>query len=109
LLEGVARSRALARPLELVHDRERVVDELSDRLRRAIGRQTERARHRLEAAGCTIDALSPLKVLNRGYSLTRNAATGKILRSATEVSAGDRIETFLAQGRLTSTVDTVES
>jgi exodeoxyribonuclease VII large subunit len=109
LLEGVARSRALARPLELVHDRERVVDELSDRLRRAIGRQTERARHRLEAAGCTIDALSPLKVLNRGYSLTRNAATGKTLRSATEVSAGDRIETFLAQGRLTSTVDTVEN
>jgi exodeoxyribonuclease VII large subunit len=108
LLEGVARSRALARPLELVHDRERVVDELSDRLRRAIGRQTERARHRLEAAGCTIDALSPLKVLNRGYSLTRNAATGKVLRSATEVSTGDRIETFLAQGRLTSTVDTVE-
>jgi exodeoxyribonuclease VII large subunit len=105
LLEGVARSRALARPLELVHDRERLVDELSDRLRRAIGRQIERARHRLEAAGCTIDALSPLKVLNRGYSLTRNATTGKIVRTCADVAVGERIETRLAQGRLTSIVD----
>jgi exodeoxyribonuclease VII large subunit len=108
-LEGVARSRALARPLELVHDRERMVDELSERLRRAIGRQVERARHRLEAAGCTIDALSPLKVLNRGYSLTRIASTGKILRTAPQVSAGERIETRLAQGRVTSIVDAVEN
>jgi exodeoxyribonuclease VII large subunit len=108
-LEGVARSRALARPLELVHDRERMVDELSERLRRAIGRQIERARHRLEGAGCTIDALSPLKVLNRGYSLTRSASTGKILRVATEVSAGERIETRFAQGRVTSIVEAVEN
>lgn len=108
-LEGVARSRALARPLELVHDRERMVDELSERLRRAIGRQIERARHRLEGAGCTINALSPLKVLNRGYSLTRSTSTGKILRVATEVSAGERIETRLAQGRVTSIVEAVEN
>jgi exodeoxyribonuclease VII large subunit len=107
-LDGVARSRALARPLELVHDRERLVDELSERLRRAISRQIERARHRLEAAGCTIDALSPLKVLNRGYSLTRHATTGAILRHAGGVGVGERIETRLAGGRLTSVVDTVE-
>ncbi len=48
------------------------IDELSDRLRRAIRRQVERARHRLEAIGGTIDALSPLKVFSRGYSLSRH-------------------------------------
>jgi exodeoxyribonuclease VII large subunit len=108
LLDGLGSTRALARPLELVHDRERMVDELSDRLRRAIGRQIERARHRLEAAGCTIDALSPLKVLNRGYSLTRSLTAGKILRAPADVCVGDRVETRLAHGRLTSIVDTVE-
>lgn len=108
LLEGIARSRALARPLELVHDRERLVDEFSERLRRAIGRQIERARHRVEAIGCTIDALSPLKVLNRGYSLTRSMATEKIVRTSRDISAGERIETRLAQGRLTSVVESVE-
>jgi exodeoxyribonuclease VII large subunit len=85
-----------------------MVDELSDRLRRAIGRQVERARHRLEAAGCTIDALSPLKVLNRGYSLTRSLTAGKILRAPADVCVGDRVETRLAHGRLTSIVDAVE-
>jgi exodeoxyribonuclease VII large subunit len=108
LLDGLGGTRALARPLELVHDRERMVDELSDRLRRAIGRQVERARHRLEAAGCTIDALSPLKVLNRGYSLTRSLTAGKILRAPADVCVGDRVETRLAHGRLTSIVDAVE-
>ena len=108
LLDGLSSTRALARPLELVHDRERMVDEFSNRLRRAIGRQIERSRHRLEATGGTIDALSPLKVLNRGYSLTRSATAGKILRTSADVCVGDRIETRLAHGRLTSIVDAVE-
>jgi exodeoxyribonuclease VII large subunit len=108
LIDAIAGSRALARPLELVHDRERMIDELSDRLRRAVRRQVERARHRVEAVGGTIDALSPLKTLSRGYSLTRNPATGTILRQASGVRVGDRIETRLAQGRLTSVVDLVE-
>ena len=108
LVGTLAASRALARPLELVHDRERTVDELSDRLRRAVQRQTERARHRLEALGGTIDALSPLKVLSRGYSLSYRAATGEIVRRASDVHVGERIETRLAQGRLTSIVDGVE-
>ena len=108
LVDGLAGSRALARPLELVHDRERRIDELSDRLRRAIRRQVERARHRLEAIGGTIDALSPLKVLSRGYSLSRHEGTGEILRRSSDVRIGERIETRLARGRLTSVVDGVE-
>jgi exodeoxyribonuclease VII large subunit len=108
LVDALAGSRALARPLELVHDRERTIDELSDRLRRAVRRQVERARHRLEAIGGTIDALSPLKVLSRGYSLSRNEATGTILRQARDVRIGERLETRLARGRLTSVVDGVE-
>jgi len=109
LVDALAGSRALARPLELVHDRERTIDELADRLRRAIRRQVERARHRVEAIGGTIDALSPLKVLSRGYSLTRCEATGEIPRRASDVRIGERIETRLARGRLTSVVDGVEN
>jgi len=108
LVDALAGARALARPLEVVHDRERKIDELSDRLRRGIRQQVERARRRLEAIGGTIDALSPLKVLGRGYSLTRREATGEILRQASDVRIGERIETRLARGRLTSVVDGVE-
>lgn len=108
LVDGLAGSRALARPLELVHDRERKIDELSERLGRAIGRQIERARHGLESIGGTIDALSPLKVLSRGYSLSRHAATGKILRKASDIGIGERMETIFGEGRMTSVVDGVQ-
>jgi exodeoxyribonuclease VII large subunit len=109
LLDAMAGARALARPLEVIRDRERTIDELSDRLRRSIRQQVELARRRIEAIGGTIDALSPLKVLSRGYSLSRRQGTGEIVRQASDVHIGDRIETRLARGRLTSVVDGVEN
>jgi len=108
LLEALAGSRAVTRPLDFVRDRQRAVDELSDRLRRAIRQQVERARRRIEGIGGTMDALSPLKVLSRGYSLTRREASGEMLRRAGDVAVGERIETRLGSGRLTSLVEATE-
>ena len=105
----LAASRALARPLELVHDRERT-DRRTFRSTAAGGPATNGTSPaiRLEALGGTIDALSPLKVLSRGYSLSYKVATGEIVRRASDVRVGERIETRLAQGRLTSIVDEVK-
>lgn len=109
VVDGLAGSRAVARPLERLRDRERQIDELSERLRRGIRQRIEFARHTLGAIGGTIDALSPLKVLSRGYSLTRRDESREILRESVEVRIGERIETVLARGRLTSVVDSVVS
>jgi exodeoxyribonuclease VII large subunit len=108
LVDSLSASRALARPLEAVHDRQRRLDELADRLRRTVRQRMELARRELARVGGTIDALSPLKVLGRGYSLTRRAATHGILRSADEVHLGERVETVLARGRLHSIVESIE-
>ena len=51
-----------------------------------------------------LDALSPLKVLGRGYAVARNGA-GEILRSAQDVQVGERIEVLLGQGSLVCTVN----
>ena len=107
-LEALTRTRALSRPLDLVRDRQRQLDELSQRLGGGIRRRLERARRELEASSAHLDALSPLKVLGRGYSVTRREATGEIVRRADEISVGDRIETLLAEGRLASVVERVE-
>lgn len=56
----------------------------------------------LEHAEALCSALSPEKVLQRGYSLTTHQ--GRVLTNATEVAAGDTIETRLAEGILQSTV-----
>ena len=63
-------------------------------------------RSREEFAGRVgrLEALSPLAVLGRGYSITYLADQGVMLRDPGQVSAGDRLLTRLAGGSVTSTV-----
>jgi exodeoxyribonuclease VII large subunit len=81
------------------------LDRLADRARRAIGRDLDGRRHRLARLAAGLDALSPLAVLARGYSLTFAADGATLLRSAADVQPGDRIQTRLAQGRVISRVE----
>lgn len=54
-----------------------------------------------------LNALSPLKVLARGYSITFDAQ-GRIVKRASSVKPGDLIETKLHRGRLKSKVESIE-
>jgi exodeoxyribonuclease VII large subunit len=81
------------------------LDRLADRARLAIGRDLEGRRQRLARLAASLDALSPLAVLARGYSLTFNADATTLLRSADEVQPGDLVQTRLARGRLISRVE----
>jgi exodeoxyribonuclease VII large subunit len=58
---------------------------------------------RLAQATAILGERSPLTILNRGYSITRDAA-GKILHDAAQVAAGDDISIRLAHGELEATV-----
>jgi exodeoxyribonuclease VII large subunit len=106
-LEALASRRVLTRPAERLRDMARRVDELESRLRRALAQRFQTARQDLVAAGATLEALSPLKVLERGYSVTRMIPSGVVVRSAGQVHTGDTIETLLQSGRLTSRVEDV--
>jgi exodeoxyribonuclease VII large subunit len=74
-----------------------------DRLRRAPALAVERKHARLEATAGRLRALSPRATLGRGYAIVRAAET--ILRSATSVSAGERIEVELADGGFGAVVE----
>jgi exodeoxyribonuclease VII large subunit len=65
---------------------------LAVKTRRAALRQLERRLH----------SLGPEQVLARGYSITTEAATGKVLREAAKVSAGQTLKTRLAKGEIFS-------
>jgi exodeoxyribonuclease VII large subunit len=58
----------------------------------------------VQAAAGRLEALSPLKVLGRGYSITQDAK-GRALSDASKVKPGTEIRTRLAKGRLRSRVD----
>jgi exodeoxyribonuclease VII large subunit len=72
----------------------------------AAGRRTvERTVARVDTLGRRLEALSPLAVLERGYSITLDAASGKAVRSASAVAEGDELDTLLGKGeRLRSRV-----
>ncbi|MCY2965344.1 MAG: exodeoxyribonuclease VII large subunit [Planctomycetota bacterium] len=106
-LDGLATRRVLARPLERLHELARRLDELDGRLQRGARRTLESARARLAERAAALDALSPLKVLERGYSVTRIPGTGTVVRKAGDVLVGTPIETWLTSGRLISRVEEV--
>ena len=82
------------------------LDALSDRARHAVERDLDRRRHQLARLAARLDALSPLAVLARGYSLTfRDDGSTTLLRSAADARPGDLIQTRLARGRLISRVE----
>ncbi len=64
----------------------------------------DRAGLRLTSSEAVVRALDPRRVLERGYSITRDEH-GRVLRSAESVAAGTLVDTELAAGRVTSRVE----
>ena len=83
-------------------DRRRL-DALQARLERAAAHRLTLAGRRTEAARMRLEALSPLRVLERGYALVYGAG-GHLLRSAADASEGEEITARLAEGSLRARV-----
>ena len=73
----------------------------------AIQQQIEGAGKRLGLAAASLDALSPLAVLQRGYAIAQTE-DGMLLRDAKLVAVGDSIKVRLAKGRLSTRVESLE-
>jgi exodeoxyribonuclease VII large subunit len=58
--------------------------------------------HRLDGLSSRLKLLGPEQVLSRGYSITMDAASGKVLRDSKEVRAGQRLKTRLEKGEVRS-------
>jgi exodeoxyribonuclease VII large subunit len=106
-VDALASRRVLARPSERLLPLAERVDDLGSRLQRAVRRRHQDAAARWRALGAALEALSPLKVLQRGYSLTTRAVDGALLRAADQTQPGDRLDTQLARGRVSSRVEDV--
>ena len=104
-LERLAASRPLARPMDRIYDLSRHLDEQQLRLTRQTHTLLREADSQVRRLSASLDALSPLKTLARGYSITTRGEA--VVRCATEVSEGDRIRTRLSDGTLESVVASV--
>lgn len=102
-LNALATRRVLARPLDRVHTLSLALDNLDTRLQRAAKNRLDHARNSVTQSARQLDALSPLKVLARGYSITELAG-GSIVRSQADVEPNALLQTRLSDGVILSRV-----
>jgi exodeoxyribonuclease VII large subunit len=72
--------------------------EVEGRLRRTLAGDLQRRNLHLNGLDAQLQAISPMAVLKRGYSITTVKRDGSILRSASQVKEGERLSTRLADG-----------
>lgn len=80
---------------------------LSQRQSNAVKKNLDKKDEKLKVKMASLDALSPLSVLSRGFSITENA-DNKILRNSRQTKAGDELKIRLAKGKLKVEVKSVE-
>lgn len=102
-LEGFASSYAFKQPFVLVDTCSQRLDDFGKQLAQSLKGILSGKDGLLRTLAAKLEALSPLSVLARGYSLTFDT-DGKLLRDAAAVHRGDRVRTRLARGEFESEV-----
>ena len=103
-LGALASRRVLTDPLAVIDDKEMLLGQLQKDLFYLGNSAMSTPQNRLAALAASLDALSPLKVLGRGYAFLENES-GEILRKVEDVNCGDRIFAKLSDGQLACTVE----
>lgn len=102
-LQLLSKSPALQSPTGYLQQRQRQLELLKNRLVAAENQNIARNTQRYVALTAKLDAMSPLKVLTRGYSMAQNDR-GEVIRSITQAELGERICVNVSDGKLFATV-----
>jgi exodeoxyribonuclease VII large subunit len=92
------------RPAQLLNQRRESLVTSQRRLRKLMRVGWRNGKGRLETLEARLRLLGPEQVLARGYSITMNAATGKIIRRAKDVKRGENLRTRVSEGEIISRV-----
>ncbi len=106
-LEVLSASPALRSPTGYLDQKRTALEHICSRLTAVQTQNIERKRRGYIALTAKLDAMSPLKVLTRGYAMTQ-LPDGTVVRSVRQVSAGDPLDITLGDGVLSATVTDVK-
>jgi len=93
------------RPSLILLQRRQFVRDLERRLRDQSRSQVLSRRHFFANLQTRLHLLSPENILARGYSITTNAATGRVIRAPSDIRAGTKLKTRLHQAEIRSVVE----
>lgn len=102
-LNVLAQSPALRSPTGYMEQKRKNLELLINRMIAAQNQTITRSNARYIAAVSKLDAMSPLKVLTRGYSMAQTEQ-GEVIRSVSQVELGQKIQISLSDGKLSATV-----
>jgi exodeoxyribonuclease VII large subunit len=94
-----------ARPALLLKHRRQVLRQAQQRLREQTLHRLRESRNRFDTLAARLRLLGPEQVLARGYSITMDAHSGAVLRTAADARAGQRLKTRLKTGEIASVVE----
>ena len=102
-LSVLSKSPALQSPTGYLEQKQRQLEMLKNRLTAGENQIIARNNQRFVALTAKLDAMSPMKVLTRGYSMAQNER-GEVIRSVAQVERGERIGIRFSDGRIFATV-----
>ena len=105
--EVLSGSPALRSPYGYLEQRKKALELLKNRMVSAQIQGINRKKQRYIASVSKLDAMSPLKVLTRGYAMAQTE-NGDVVRSVKQVSPGDSIHVAISDGVLTAQVSHVK-
>ncbi len=105
--EMLAASPALRSPVSYLNQQRKNLELVKNRMISAQQQNLHRKKQRYIMAVSKLDAMSPLKVLTRGYAMAQDG-DGKLIRSVSQISPGDQITVAFSDGGIAATVDHVK-
>jgi exodeoxyribonuclease VII large subunit len=106
-LRLISSRRALTSPDAYLDDRRMELVKLSDRLDDSMIRKLESIKLRLSGAASLLEAVSPLKIISKGYSAVYDSE-GRLMKSVKGASVGDGVSFRLSDGTVEATVTSVD-
>ena len=106
-LKMLTESPALKSPLSYLEQRSKSVELLRNRMMAAQNTILNQHNQQYFTLAAKLDALSPLKVLTRGYAMVQNKS-GEVVRSVGQTSTGDTVEITLRDGTVSATVTQIK-
>ena len=108
-LENLEKSILFRKPTERINQYRQTIDELKRTIVAELTHLVILQRKNVQALMGKLDALSPLAILDRGYSICLKLPEGTIVRSVTDISVGDALKVLLKDGEAISEVKDKEA
>ncbi|MBQ7523513.1 MAG: exodeoxyribonuclease VII large subunit [Oscillospiraceae bacterium] len=103
-LDALAKTRVLQNPLNYLQDRRIALDHAQQMLALGAQRAVEKKKQQFGKLAAGLDAMSPLKVLGRGYVMAKDEK-GELVTSVHQVKDGDRLIVRMQDGALKTRIE----